>query len=287
MATHHRKHYLIPSLTVLYLVLLSYGSIHPINSWQWPEFTNWIDSFEKETRYTPYSDLVINFLIYIPLGLFGSMLLKDKQQGFALLLLISSISSFFSLVMECLQLFIPSRAQSFVDFTMNTLGAITGGFIYLITSRQTMFGTSLVNLRKQLFARGRFSELGLIVIAIWALSELSPLAPTLTLNTIASDINHFQFAIRNSEIDLPKLLFYSLQFFALGVIINYISKENKSPPLLLFAFIGVILILKIPVEKWANHDTWRSLAFWTPIAAALILMISGIVLGTSIWEGMQ
>ena len=109
-----------------YILILILGSLHPIFSWQWPKHGNWLASFERETRYTPLNDLIINFLIYVPLGMLVAYIQRKKLKNWLLFFLIWLRLSALSLSIEFFQVFIPSRAQSFIDFGMNSLGAGTG-----------------------------------------------------------------------------------------------------------------------------------------------------------------
>jgi len=243
-----RKHYILPVLTVIYLLLLTYGSLYPVTTWQWPEIDNWLASFEQKTRYVPRSDFIINFLIYVPLGLLLSISLKDRFAHRYLFILILLISTIISFLLENLQMFIPSRAHSFIDFGMNVTGAFVGAVLFQLTTSKTQLGQHLRKIRYRWFIEGRFVDLGLVIVGIWLLSELSPFIPSLQVQAFYETFTLLKSSLFDlSDLGYLKVLSFCLEIFALLVIAEMILK-NKAATLLSFAaFAGIVLYLKIPV----------------------------------------
>ncbi|MDH3327381.1 MAG: VanZ family protein [Gammaproteobacteria bacterium] len=265
-----RKHYLIPLITATYVLLLFVGSIYPFTSWQWPTHDNWLNSFENATRYVPRSDFIINYLIYVPLGILVSIQLRDRVNYHLLLIVSASIAAGFGLAMEMLQLFIPSRAHSFIDLIMNTSGAFTGALLHHLTKKHSTLGKHLRNMRYKWFLHGRYTELGLVTIALWALSEISPLAPALSYEIISQDYSHFMSTLLvSSQWDSFKIIAFAFEIFALFLITEFIL-INKATSLYVFGtFAGVIIYMKLPVA-----DTQLTPEFFWGLIAGIALYFS-------------
>jgi len=243
-----KKHYLVPLITSAYVLVLLLGSIYPFTDWVWPINDQWLTSFESETRYVPRSDFIINVLIYVPLGLLISILLRQHIRYSFLLICSTLIASGVGLSMEFLQFFIPSRAHSFIDLMMNTLGSFTGALLHHFTKKHSTLGQQLRVIRYTWVIRGRYSELGLIVIALWALSEVSPLAPALNMNAMVHDYIMFTHHLIDSEQwQLLNIIGFGFEVFALFLVTELVL-INKTGTLFIFGiFAGIILYLKIPV----------------------------------------
>jgi len=243
-----RKHYLIPIITITYILLILIGSIYPFTDWHWPTEGGWLDSFENTTRYVPRSDFIVNFLIYIPLGALASILLQNRINLYFLLLTSTCVASGIGATMELLQLFIPSRAHSLIDLSMNASGALAGALTHHFTKKHSILGKHLRQIRYKWFKKGRYSELGLVIIAIWALSELSPLAPSLDLNTIILDYNNFTKDLFNlSAWNYFSIMAFALEIFALFLIIELVLKAKSNCLIIFGAFACMIIYMKLPV----------------------------------------
>lgn len=81
----------------------------------------------------PYADKVVHFIIYaITCWLFFSILRKRKPFSKAIIASIL-LSAGYGLLMEVVQIFVPTREFSAFDFVANTLGAISAG-VFIILS---------------------------------------------------------------------------------------------------------------------------------------------------------
>ena len=249
-----KKHYLIPLITSAYVLLLLIGSTYPFTDWQWPNDDNWLDSFESSIRYIPRSDFIINFLIYIPLGIFISILLRKRVQSGALLITSVLVATSFAFLMETLQLFIPSRAHSFIDLSMNAMGALTGALMHHFTKKHSAMGRHLRNIRYQWFKRGRYAELGMVIIGLWALSEITPLAPAFNVEVIALDYQQLsQQLLQFSQLDLYLLIAFSFEIFALFLITELVLIRQSTSLFVFGIFAGIIIYLKLPVADINLH----------------------------------
>lgn len=249
-----KKHYLIPLITSTYVLLLFIGSTYPFTDWQWPNYENWLESFESSIRYIPRSDFIINFLIYVPLGIFSSILLRKRVHNRTLLITSVLLATSFAFLMETLQLFIPSRAHSFIDLSMNAMGALTGALIHHFTKKHSAMGRYLRNIRYKWFKRGRYAELGMVIIGLWALSEVSPLAPAFNFELIALDYQQLsQQIFQFSQLDIYLIIAFSFEIFALFLITELVLIDKSTSLFVFGIFAGIIIYLKLPVADISLH----------------------------------
>ncbi len=234
---------------MLYLLILFLGSLHPLESWQWPLETNWLTSFESETRFTPQNDLVINFLIYIPLAVLMTAWSSRYLRGWRLFFSVVACLSLVSLTIECLQIFIPSRAQSFVDFGLNTIGAITGTTLYLLFSRQNALGRSLLQWRYTLFHRGRLIDLGLFSVAAWILSELAPFLPGVDWQTVASNLSLLKLGIQKlPSMDTLEVTETAFKGFVIFYLLGVCLRRHYAVLSIGLGLGLFVLWLKLPIQ---------------------------------------
>lgn len=94
-----------------------------------------ITSFDNTSS---FQDLVNNILLFIPLGLGVSALLrKTKMKPTSKFLTVILFSAGLSLTVEILQMFLPSRSPTPADIANNTLGGIVGMICFYICHSQS------------------------------------------------------------------------------------------------------------------------------------------------------
>ncbi len=163
------------SLTITYVLLVVYASLHPFTGWR----DNGISLFgylnAPWPRYYTGFDLTLNVLAYAPLG----FLLVPTLARLGLLiaaLLAVLIGSGLSLTMETLQNFLPSRVPSNIDLACNSIGALIGATAGMNWGRTLLDGGRLYRLRVRRLIPGRRGESGLVLLGLWLLALLSPAA---------------------------------------------------------------------------------------------------------------
>jgi VanZ family protein len=88
---------------------------------------------ERSGRRQTLSDMSLNFLGFIPMGLCLSALLYHRSGSYAGSMILAMVSSLMvSLVIESIQVFMPARFSSLSDLALNGLGAAAGAFICLV-----------------------------------------------------------------------------------------------------------------------------------------------------------
>jgi glycopeptide antibiotics resistance protein len=86
----------------------------------------------------PLHDFLKNILFFLPFGLILALIVQQKfpLNHFALLLTVAATGGLFSLTIEFLQLFLPSRSADMPDIISNMIGSGLGVFIVYVLQQK-------------------------------------------------------------------------------------------------------------------------------------------------------
>lgn len=174
MRPHSDSTALARTLAWAYALLVVYASLHP--------FTGWHDSgaplFDFITarwpRYWTRWDLGMNVACYVPLGFLVTASLLARFKPGRAVLMASLAAALLSFGMETLQNFLPTRVSSNLDLTTNSLGGLLGSLMGLRWGRALNVGGAVHRWRVRRLHRGRLADLGLVLLLLWLLTQLSP-----------------------------------------------------------------------------------------------------------------
>jgi VanZ family protein len=161
-------------LLAAYAVLVIYASLHPLSGWQ----GQGLSPFAFLTVPLPRSiwrfDVVTNVLGYVPLGFLAVLAVHPRLRRGKALAFGIACSLVLSFVLESLQLYLPSRTSSNVDFLANAVGGIAGALLALPAAPRLLREGGFKALRYRLFLPGAKVDFGLVLLGLWLLSQLSP-----------------------------------------------------------------------------------------------------------------
>lgn len=262
-------------LALAYSALIIYASLHPFSGWRDPGLPLFVFLDAAWPRYWTGFDLAINILVYLPLGFLLTLSLRSVRWRWLQVLIALLLGSGLSLGLECLQTWLPSRVASNLDLACNTLGSLLGALVTYWHGDRVF--VRLSQLQHRLLAPTQQAELGLILVGIWLLTQLSPE----TILFGAGDLRHF--------LELPATVAYAAPSFfaietgiivcntvAVGLVARTLLARTSPPYLELFAFFSFALAIRTlaaailvgPKEAFA----------WLTPGAGLGLMIGGGVL---------
>jgi VanZ family protein len=123
---------------LIVIAVIVYGSLYPwdFHSTPLPGSPLWmlIHAWPKVIDRYIVQDVAVNIVIYVPLGLFGFLALRQNTRATTVVLVTVTIGLVLSCSMEMIQLFIPERECSAADAVCNVSGTAMGaglGFLYL------------------------------------------------------------------------------------------------------------------------------------------------------------
>ncbi|MDQ1830164.1 VanZ family protein [Massilia scottii] len=235
-------------LVLVFVVLIVYGSLYPFAGWREPGAPLFSFLFGGHVR-VEKADLVQNVLAYMPFGLFMvAWLMRSTRFGVALVTA-AVAGGVLSLAMEAIQQFLPSRDASRIDLVLNIAGSMAGGVLASLLHGETLAGPRLVALRAHWLRRGTLPNLGLAALALWALSQTSPLVPTLDMGQLRHGLALLYRSLQQPQaMQMAQMLTYACYLAGLGMVARTLTREGK-PALLLFgSLVACVLLLKIIIE---------------------------------------
>jgi len=168
-------------LALVYLCLIVYASLYPFVHWRDQGMQPWVFLTAPWPRYWTGFDVVSNVLGYMPLGFLLTLsALRTGHMRWAVWLAVP-VSAALSLTMETLQVYLPDRVPSNLDWVLNILGAALGalsawGLEKLgVLQRWTRFRANWFLSE----ARG-----ALVLLALWPVALLFPTSIPLGLGQV-------------------------------------------------------------------------------------------------------
>lgn len=169
---------------LLYLLLISYGSLYPFNGWRVPPDGSLAFLSAPWPRIITRTDLITNILAYLPLGYLLASWLRQYLPRWQTAVWATLAAGLFSLAMESAQTFLPGRIASNLDLLTNLTGALCGIGVYRLLQYSKWPGRLLPVWRGNRFAPGLWGDTGLLIMALWGLSQLSLEVPSLVAGNL-------------------------------------------------------------------------------------------------------
>jgi VanZ family protein len=159
----------------VWLLLLAYASLYPLFPLRMPPAEALQEAFSLP-RYLIRSDLVFNVLAYIPFGTLATLFFRQRGDTRRAIPKAVALAAAFSLSMETVQLFIPSRVASLTDLMCNAAGALMGALMFA-DPVYSMVTAHLGDIRERLVIDGAWGDAGLVLLGLWMLAQLNPALP--------------------------------------------------------------------------------------------------------------
>ncbi|HKO86997.1 MAG TPA: VanZ family protein [Burkholderiales bacterium] len=158
-----------------YALLVVYASLHPFHGWR-DQGVGPFDFLNAPLipRYYTGFDLIINALAYLPFGALIVLALYPRARGLWASLLALCGAATLSFMLEATQTFLPARIPSSLDWLLNCVGAALGAGFGVALARTVVMQGKLRRWRDDLFVPGKHTDVGLVLLAGWLLSQLNP-----------------------------------------------------------------------------------------------------------------
>lgn len=158
-------------LAAIYAALIIYASLYPFQNWrsQGVDWTAFV--LAPWPRYWTGFDVLSNVLGYAPLGFIVALALQRSAKHLPAVGLTLALGSLLSLGMESLQLFLPARVPSNVDWGLNSAGTLAGAGAAW-TLERFGFLDRWSRFRANWFAPD--AQASLVLLALWPIALLFP-----------------------------------------------------------------------------------------------------------------
>jgi VanZ family protein len=176
----------IPAHTHLrtYLVLgyglfIVYASLSPFSGWQDQGLeVHAVLTMPLLMQYTSF-DVIINLLVYLPLGLLSGLALQTRC-GVAVAVLVATLcGATLSAMKEYAQMYLPARVSSNLDLLTNVGGTLLGALLAASIAPRAWFSLHLPLWRTRLFRNERGESFGLALVLLWVFAQINPSLPML------------------------------------------------------------------------------------------------------------
>ncbi|UGQ46227.1 VanZ family protein [Massilia endophytica] len=241
--THKRSP--LPAFVIIYGLLLAYGSFYPFEWRAWPAhgpgMPEWPAHIDK-------GDLVQNLLVYMPFGAFVTMLWRQGLwRGVVLAMACAGV---FSLGVEMVQQWLPARVSSLGDVAADMTGSAVGAGFGGLLSQDTQPGAWLARLRAKWILPGPLPNTGMAVLALWFLSQASPLVPTLDIAYLRHELGQVWRAVMAPEsLRPPKLAVLLCYQTGLGLLLYTLANRRQSRLLAYCCLACAVWIAKLLVPE--------------------------------------
>ena len=175
-------------LALAYMALIAYASLYPFGEWRDQGIEPWAFLSAPLPRWWTGFDVTANVLGYGPLGFLLALAALRSGRGVQGIVLLTLCAALFSLTLEAMQGYLPTRVPSNVDLALNTAGAIAGAVLAWVLER--LGGVAhWSRLRERWFiadARG-----ALVLLALWPVALLFPVAVPFGLGQVLERLEDF------------------------------------------------------------------------------------------------
>lgn len=159
-------------LTLAYLALVVHASLYPFAGWRDSGVSPFAFLGGGWPRYWTGFDLAANVGAYLPLGFLLALAVGDRKRRWIAVAAAVVAAALVSLTLETIQNWLPTRVPSNVDVACNTAGGLLGAL--LAYNRGTQLLRHLVAIEQGLVASLPRAEIGITLIGLWLLAQLSP-----------------------------------------------------------------------------------------------------------------
>ncbi len=269
LAQKYRSSGASPFLAGAYALLIVYGSLYPFSGWL-PAGNMLAFLTAPWPRYIIRSDIIINLLVYLPLGFLIARALRHRLRTGLAIIAACLLCLLLSLTMESLQALLPERVSSRLDLLLNGLGGLGGALLAGLVKNAPGPLRKLATLRREWFLPSRAMDLGLVALGLWALSQLSPLLLSLDTDSVRKGLLPLWTPGFPSPFSWLQLAAYICAIAGLGLFASMLARAGKNISLPFIVFVGAVLLTKIFVMG-------PYLSLETAIGAAM-----GMVLGLTL-----
>lgn len=255
-------------LATAYGTLVVYGTLFPLDEWARPLW-GWTNPITAAwPKNASRADLLVNLLAYVPLGLFLALWLRPRAGTLMAIVITVALGTALSFTLETLQSALPSRVPSPLDWVTNVAGTMMGALVAGMFDPHYAAGRKFLEWRQTWFTSGTLSNLALVIVLLWGLTQAAPFVPSLDWGNLKSGLKPLGNTLRHpSTFDAVRALESALQILALGLLIRCIERRTLLWPFVAFAL--AVLLYKVPVV--GRQLTLEALTGW--LGAALLLAI--------------
>lgn len=223
-------------LLVAYVLLIIYASLYPFTGWRDQGVALDAFLFAPMPRYFTVFDVVVNIAGYFPLGFLLVLAFNMPHRPLLAVVCATLLAFLLCLTLEALQAFLPSRIASNLDVLCNTAGGLCGA-IFGAGTAPTLLSSRMRLLRSEWLAPGPHTDLGLVLLALWLLTQANPALLLFGNGDLRADLSLGLAPFSADVFRIMETAIVALNLIALGALTALIARER------LYAWAGVALTI--------------------------------------------
>jgi len=229
---------------LLYAVLIVYGSLFPLTGWTYPKVPLFSFLTAPLPAHISRTDMLTNVLAYIPMGILIVWSAKQPRRLMRLMTTATALGAVLSFSMESVQMFLPSRTSSTVDFGINVAGTLIGATSAAAFQHRS-FSIPLSQLRRSWFETGRIADTVLMAALFWILAQLSPFVPSIDVSSVRSGLAPLWHGMhRPLVLSVHQSAAYALNIAGLALLLSVVALPRRSASWLFWVLAGAVLCAK-------------------------------------------
>lgn len=258
-----------------YVLMLVYASLSPFAGWQ-EQGLGFIEVLASPFRHTYTAfDAITNCLAYLPLGMLLALTLRTYVASWRNLLITATGAMLLSLLLEYLQMYLPSRISSNADVLTNTLGTMVGGGLVLVIAPTRWF-VRATQWRIDLFQRGHGVDFGLALLMLWMFAQINPTLPMLGNVFITESAHRIFVTMPEAPFNLWESIAVALNLLMIGLLLQTLLRVRRDAAIALMIVLCVVALAKfiaaaVLLKSWA-------LMLWLNSEAMLGIVVGILVL---------
>jgi VanZ family protein len=209
-----------------YLLLVVYASLYPFTGWRDQGVSPDAFLFAPMPRYFTIFDVAANLAGYFPLGFLLVLAFNATHRPFLAVTLAALAACLLSIALEALQSYLPSRVASNLDVLCNTAGAL-GGAIAGAYSAPTLLSPRMRTLRSVWLAPGPHTDLGLVLLGLWLLTQANPALLLFGNGDLRADLGLGLAPFTADGFRLMETTIVALNLTALGALAALVARERR------------------------------------------------------------
>ena len=167
------------------VLVITYVSLYPFNFIPVPFDDRFFDTLRDSLRYgVGLDDSIGNFLCFVPFGLVGVLSLRGRDRSWSgpwrSIVFVCAAGACFGMLLQLVQIYLPSRHESFYDAAYNTLGVACGAVLGFVLRRR-LDGTADPAERPTLVP--------LFLLGCWLAFRLVPFVPSFDFGSIRHSLS--------------------------------------------------------------------------------------------------
>ncbi len=226
-----------------YLLLVVYASLYPFSGWRDQGVSPDAFLFAPMPRYFTIFDVAVNLAGYFPLGFLLVLAFNAPQRPVLSAAAAAVIACLLSVALEALQSYLPSRVASNLDVLCNSAGALCGAIAGALAA-PTLLSSRMRMLRNDWLAPGPHTDLGLVVLGLWLLTQANPALLLFGNGDLRADLGLGLAPFTADGFRAMETTIVALNLVALGALATLVARERRFAWPIIAAMIALTLLAK-------------------------------------------